>query len=71
MTWRTFGGEYADVYEALLKMRCLSEGLDLAQAELSQLLRCHIYRGIGYLAANKRITNIADLVSLVGKPAHH
>jgi len=66
MTWRTFGGEFADVYEALLKIRCRNDDIDLTSSELSQHLRFHICRGIGYLAAGKRITNIGDLAALSG-----
>ena len=66
MTWRTFGGEFSDVYEALLKIRCLNDHIDLSSSELSHQLRYHISRGIGYLAAGKRITNIGDLAALSG-----
>jgi DNA sulfur modification protein DndE len=61
MTWRTFGGDYADIYEALLKARCLSDEHELTPSDLSRQLRQHIYRGIGYLATSNRIANVADL----------
>ena len=64
MTWRTFGGEYVDIYEALLIKRCIDDELALTPAELSQQLRFHLYRGIGYLAVNRRINNVADLAIL-------
>ena len=64
MTWRTFGGDYADIYEALLKSRCLSDKHELTPSELSQQLRQHIYRGIGYLATSNRISNVAELAAL-------
>ncbi len=65
MTWRTFGGDNADIYEALIKMRCLTDDHEITPAVLSQQLRQHIYRGIGYLASSKQVTNIADLSALV------
>jgi DNA sulfur modification protein DndE len=68
MTWRTFGGDYADIYEALLKARCLVDEHELTPSELSRQLRQHIYRGIGYLAASNRITNVADLSALAAEP---
>lgn len=65
MAWRTFGGDYSDIYEALLKARCLVDEHELTPSELSRQLRQHIYRGIGYLASSKHVTNIADLSALV------
>jgi DNA sulfur modification protein DndE len=65
MTWRTFGGDYADIYESLLVARCLKDGVDISTNELSIQLRQHIYRGIGYMAATGRIYGIADLAALV------
>ena len=64
MTWRTFGGDYADTYEALLKSRCLKDNRELDAHELSQQLRHHIYRGIGYLATSNRFKNVAELAAL-------
>src|SRR4051812_39318145 len=29
MSWRTFGGDYGDLYWCLLKQRCMDEGLDV------------------------------------------
>jgi DNA sulfur modification protein DndE len=64
MTWRTFGGDYADIYEALIKARCLKDEHELTPSELSRQLRQHIYRGIGYLASSNRITSVAGLSAL-------
>lgn len=64
MTWRTFGGDHADIYEAVLKSRLLSDQKELSPSELTQHLRRHIHRGIGYLARSNRIGNVADLASL-------
>jgi DNA sulfur modification protein DndE len=70
MTWRTFGGDYADIYEALLKARCLVDEHELTPSEMSQQLRQHIYRGIGYMATSNRISSVADLSgSAVGSMA--
>ena len=64
MAWHTFAGEYDEIYEALLIQRCLDDGLDATPAEMNRQLRQHLYRGIGYLAAGKRIKNIVDLAQL-------
>jgi DNA sulfur modification protein DndE len=64
MTWHTFGGEHQDIYEAILKARCLTDGHELTPTELSRQLRQHIYRGIGYLASSGQITSVANLATL-------
>jgi len=64
MTWRVFGGRYADLYLALLKERCLLDGLDTDDATLAQQFRLHLHRGIAYLAGNRKLRSIEDLVSM-------
>jgi len=54
MTWRTFGGEFSDIYLALLKHACHAQGLDINKQNLELLLWLHIHRGIGYLMGNKQ-----------------
>ena len=34
MTWRTFGGDYADIYEGLLKTRLQRDGLVLRHGQV-------------------------------------
>jgi len=53
MTWKTFGGEYSEVYLALLKHACKKQGLDATKENLETLLWLHIHRGIGYLVSNR------------------
>ncbi len=62
MTWKVFGGAYEEVYLALLRQRCAADGLGTSDDVLSLQFRLHLHRGIGYLAAEKRLRNIADLV---------
>ena len=62
MTWRTFGGEYSDLYLGLLKQRCLDEGLGADEETLAEQLKLHLHRGIGYLASRKELASIEDLV---------
>lgn len=64
MNWKVFGGRYADVYLLLLKERCIRDGLSTDPDTLSQQLRVHLHRGISYLAANRRLKTIDNLVSL-------
>jgi DNA sulfur modification protein DndE len=68
MTWKVFGGPYQEVYLALLKERCKRDGFDLSDQTLAEQLRLHIHRGLGYLAANRGLRRIRDLVSLPLEP---
>jgi DNA sulfur modification protein DndE len=62
MTWKVFGGAYEEVYLALLRQRCMQDGLGTSEEVLSVQFRLHLHRGIGYLAAEKRLKTVADLV---------
>jgi len=62
MTWKVFGGSYEEIYLALLRQRCQQDGLGITDEVLSTQFRLHLHRGIAYLAAEKRLKTIADLV---------
>ena len=64
MTWRVFGGPHADVYLALLKERCRADGFVLDDETLQKQFRLHLHRGIGYLAGQREIRHIDDLIQL-------
>lgn len=64
MSWRVFGGRYADIYWAILKERCISDGLRTDDETLAHQFRLHLHRGISYLAGNKNLRRIDDLSSL-------
>jgi len=70
MTWRTFGGHWADEPRALLRMRCPADGVPLDEETLATQFRLHLHCGIGYLAGDGRGTGIAGLasVALDGRP---
>jgi DNA sulfur modification protein DndE len=63
MTWKTFGGAYGDIYLALLKQRCVSDGEQLTDEALARTLTIHLHRGIGYMAGNNDLRKITDLVA--------
>jgi len=65
MSWKVFGGRYADLYMALLKERCVRDGLGTDPDVLAQQFRLHLHRGISYLAGNRELRKIDDLVALV------
>lgn len=64
MSWHVFGGEYHDLYEALIKQRCLDDGYELSPATLAKQFRLHLHRGIAYLAATNFVKNRSDLLNL-------
>lgn len=65
MSWRVFGGRYADIYLVALKERCVRDGIDTAEETLAEQFRLHLHRGIAYLAANRSLTDIGDLMSMI------
>jgi DNA sulfur modification protein DndE len=62
MSWKVFGGPYADIYLALLKERCRRDHLEPTDEVLATQFRLHLHRGIGYLAADKNIKSIQTLL---------
>ena len=67
MTWKVFGGPYQELYWALLKQRCENDGLGSEDEVLGNQFRLHLHRGIAYLAADKRLRHIGDLVGRATK----
>ncbi|MFC8721420.1 DNA sulfur modification protein DndE [Kitasatospora sp. NPDC057198] len=63
MSWKTFAGTYGDVYLALLRQRCALDGEPPTDEALSRALTIHLHRGIGYLAGNKDVRTIRELVA--------
>lgn len=64
MSWEVFGGEYQQVYEGLIRMRCLKDGLGDDQVTLNRCFRQHLHRGIAYLSSSNYIKSITDLMQL-------
>lgn len=65
MTWKVFAGPCADVFLAVLKERCKTDGFECEPNTLATQLRLHLHRGIGYLVSNKSIKNISGLFAIV------
>ncbi|MGP4022907.1 DNA sulfur modification protein DndE [Actinomadura sp. 3N407] len=64
MTWKTFAGPYGDIYLALLKQRCITDGREPTEETISHALTIHIHRGIGHLAGRQNLKSISDLIFL-------
>ncbi len=68
LTWRTFGGDIADILLIALKQRCYNDGLGCDQETLVTQFRLHLHRGIGYLAGDPNIKKIEDLIAIALLP---
>jgi DNA sulfur modification protein DndE len=63
MSWRVFGGRHSDLFLALLKERCLADGLGVDDETLVTQFRLHLHRGIAYLANDRSIRSVAGLTA--------
>ncbi len=64
MSWHVFGGDAHEIYLALLKERCVLDGMGDSDEVLARQFRLHLHRGISYLATPHTIRSIGDLVKL-------
>lgn len=64
MSWKVFGGHYQEVFTILVKERCLNDGLDIDPETLAQQFRLHLHRGISYLAGQRNLKSIRNLIEL-------
>lgn len=55
MTWRTFGGEYHELYLALLKQRCYTDKEISKEENLTRQFKLHLHRGIGMLQSQPNL----------------
>lgn len=67
MSWYTFGGEYYEVYEALIKAWCINMGLPTDDDTVIKYFRLNLERGIAHLCGTGFIKNIDDLLNLAVK----
>lgn len=65
MAWKVFGGQYHNIYYALLKERCMRDGFKATEDILADQFRLHLHRGIGYLFADKSVMDICSLIKKV------
>ena len=64
MSWYTFGGEYSDIYDALMIAWCKKMNLPTDAETLSKYFKLHLERGIAHLSGTNFIKNLDDLVHL-------
>ncbi|GHY22778.1 DNA sulfur modification protein DndE [Vibrio cholerae] len=64
MTWKVFGGEFSDIYLAMLKQRIYLDYGKVDEDELYYHLKLHLHRGVSYLLNNSKcIENLIELAS--------
>lgn len=68
MTWKTFTGPNDEVITALVKQRCITDRIEPTPENLARQFKLHLHRGIRYLAADRGISSIADLVASAFPP---
>lgn len=64
MSWYTFGGEYSDIYEALMIAWCKKMNLPTDEETLAKYFKLHLERGIAHLSGTNFIKNLDDLIGL-------
>ena len=67
MSWYTFGGEYYEIYEALIKAWCLQMHLPTDDETVSKYFRLNLERGIAHLCGTGFIKSPDDLIRLAIK----
>lgn len=67
MSWYTFGGEYYEIYEALIKAWCLQMHLPTDDETVSKYFRLNLERGIAHLCGTRFIKSTDDLIRLAIK----
>lgn len=67
MSWYTFGGEYSELYDALMKAWCIEMGLETDDDTLAKYFHLNLERGIAHLSGTGFIKNLEDLLELAIK----
>ena len=65
MDWTTFAGEYAEIYEALLRQRCIKDGLGDDDSTIIKYFRLHLNRGINHYSTRDVLKGSKDLLRSV------
>lgn len=63
MTWLTFAGEYHEIYEAIIRERCIQDGLGDTADILYKYFRLHLNRGINHYSSRDVLRNVQDLLN--------
>ena len=62
MDWSTFAGEYSEIYESIIRQRCLNDGLGSDAKILAKYFRLHLNRGINHFSTKDFLKSNSDLL---------
>lgn len=62
MDWSTFAGEYAEIYEAIIRQRCIDDGLGSDDKTCAKYFRLHLNRGINHYSGKDVLKSCQDLL---------
>lgn len=65
MSWSTFGGEYADLYELLFLQRCRQDKIEDTPEAIYHYFRLHLNRGINFLASKNGPKDVTGLLKMI------
>lgn len=65
MTWITFAGEHYEIYEAIIRQRCINDGLGDSQEVLIKYFRLHLSRGINHFSTRDVLRSCQDLLTYI------
>jgi len=68
MSWSTFGGPAADIYAAIIRARCDTDGIPQTSDDRADQFRLHLHRGISYLVGTDDTKTLSGMISLALKP---
>lgn len=63
MSWMTFAGEYHEIYEEMIRVRCLKDGLGDDSDTLLRYFRLHLNRGINHYSSRDVLKSVHDLLN--------
>jgi len=67
MTWLTFAGEYHEIYEMLIRQRCINDGLGTDPEILVKYFRLHLSRGINHFSTRDVLKSCESLIATMSK----
>lgn len=70
MSWFTFGGEYNEIYDVIMRAWCIEMKLPDDEETMAKYFKLNLERGIAYLCGTGFIKDVTDLLNLaVGEKA--
>ncbi len=69
MSWLTFAGEYHEIYEEIIRVRCQKDGLGDDPDTLYRYFRLHLNRGINHYSSRDVLKSIHSLLDTLPKEA--